>query len=67
MGLAEDMKWIRGHASDLQNKYPDMYVAIYKGKVIAANKDLNKVYEKVRKYGEQVIIKYVFSGDFFVL
>jgi len=66
-GLAQDIKWLREHAQELQNKYPDMYVAVYNGKVVAADKDLKKVYEKARPYGERAIIKYVFPGDLFVL
>jgi hypothetical protein len=65
--LVQDMKWIREHAKELQTKYPDTYIAVHKGKVIAADKDLKKVYEKARIYGENVIVKYVFSGDLFVL
>ncbi len=66
-GLAEDMKWIRGHARGLQKSYPDMYIAVHNCKVIAADKDLKKVYEKARPYGEKAVIKYVFSEDLFVL
>lgn len=65
--IADDMKWIRENARELQSSYPDMYIAVYDGKVVAADKDLKKVYEKARPYGERAIIKYVFSGDLFVL
>lgn len=65
--LAQDIRWLRKHSQELQDKYPDMYVAVYSGKVIAADKDLRKVYEKARPYGERAIIKYVFPGDLFVL
>lgn len=65
--LARDIRWLREHAQELQDKYPDMYVAVYDGGVIAADKDLKKVYDKARPYGERAIIKYVFPGDLFVL
>lgn len=65
--VAEDIRWIRQHTNELQQKYPDMYVAVYKGKVIAADKDMRKVYEAARPYGEKAIVKFVFSGDLFVL
>jgi len=65
--LAEDVKWLREHSLELQEKYPDMYIAVFNGKVIAADKDLKKVYDKARPYGERAIIKYIFSGDLFVL
>jgi hypothetical protein len=62
-----DIKWIREHSQKLQEKYPDMYVAVYKGKVVAADKEFRKVCEKTRSLGEKAIIKYVFSGDLVVL
>lgn len=65
--IARDMRWMREHAGELQSSYPDMYVAVHDGKVVAADKDLKKVYDKARPYGERAIIKYVFSGDLFVL
>lgn len=65
--LAEDVKWLREHSLELQERYPGMYIAVFKGKVIAADKDLKKVYDKARPYGERAIIKYIFSGDLFVL
>lgn len=65
--IAQGLKWINEHIRELQEKYPDMYIAVYRGKIIAADKDLKKVCERARPYGENVIIKYVFSGDPFVL
>ena len=65
--LAQDIKWLRRHSQELQEKYPDMYVAVCDGKVIVSDKDLKKVYDKARPYGEKAIIKYVPSGDLFVL
>lgn len=65
--LTSDVKWIRDHHSELQKKYPDMYVAIYEGEVVAADKEFGKVYEKVVRLGVDAIIKYVFSGDLIVL
>ena len=66
-GLTSDVKWIRDHHLELQQKYPDMYVAVYKGEVVAAHKEFGKVYEKVEKIGVDAVIKYVFSGDLIVL
>jgi len=65
--LVNDIRWIREHSQKLQEKYPDMYVAVYNGKVVAADKEIRKVCEKVRSLGEKAIIKYVFSGDLVVL
>ncbi|MEM2212481.1 MAG: DUF5678 domain-containing protein [Candidatus Bathyarchaeia archaeon] len=65
--IADDMRWIRENARELQSNYPDMYIAVYNGKVVAADKDLKRVYEIARPYSEKAIIKYVFSEDLFVL
>lgn len=65
--LVNDIKWIREHSQKLQEKYPNMYVAVYNGNVVAADKEFRKVCEKVRSLGEKAIIKYVFSGDLVVL
>jgi len=65
--LAEDVKWLREHSLELQERYPGMYIAVFEGRVIAADKDLKNVYDKARPYGERAIIKYIFSGDLFVL
>jgi hypothetical protein len=60
VGFAEDMKWMREHARELRSKYPDMYVAVYEDGVVAADKDLKKVYEKAQPFGDRAIIKYFF-------
>ena len=44
-----------------------MYVAVYNGKVVAADREFGKVYEKVKQLGEKAIIEYIFSGDLVVL
>jgi len=65
--LAEDVKWLREHSLELQERYPGMYIAVSKGEVVAADKDLRKVYNKARPHGERAIIKYIFSRDLIVL
>jgi uncharacterized protein YlzI (FlbEa/FlbD family) len=65
--IAQEIRWLREHYQELQEKYPDMYVAIYEGKVIAADRDFGKVYEKARPYGDKVVIEYISSGDLVVL
>jgi len=65
--LAEDFRWLREHAQELQGKYPNMYIAVYKGKVVAADREFGNVCEEAKRYGENAIIKYVFSGDLVVL
>jgi len=66
-GLTSDVMWIKDHHLELRQKYPDMYVAVYKSKVVVAHREFGKVYEKVEKIGVDAVIKYVFSGDLIVL
>jgi len=66
-GLVDDIKWLRAHSQELQDRYPNMYVAVYKGRIIAADKNFGKVYEKAKPYGDKALIEFVFSGDLIVL
>jgi len=65
--IAQDIRWLREHSQELQEKYPDMYVAVYKGKVIAVDKEFGRVYKKVKELGEKAVVEYIFSGDLVVL
>ena len=60
----EDLKWIGEHYSDLQRKYPDMYIAVRGGKVLAAGKKFGEVYDKAKKLvGEKdFAIDYMLTG-----
>ncbi len=53
---SEDQKWISEHHHELAEKYPDQWVAVFNGEVIAAGKNLGEV-EKVahEKTGERDI------------
>lgn len=39
----EDTDWIAAHLPELRRSYPDQWVAVYRGEVIAAGKDLAEV------------------------
>jgi hypothetical protein len=39
----EDEKWMSEHSRELQEKYPDQWVAVVKGEVVAAGKNLAEV------------------------
>jgi len=70
MGYREDVEWIRRHYEELQEKYPGMYVAVHRGRVIAASKDYSEVVKLAsRKIAsiKDLAIDYVDSGDLFVL
>ena len=45
----KDRDWAHKHLNDLAREYPDLWVAIYKKKVVASGKNL----AEVKKMGEQ--------------
>ena len=67
-GVVKDLEWLNAHYSELQKAYPNMYVAVKEGKVVAYGKDFGKVYDEAReKVGEGFIVGYILSGEPFVL
>jgi hypothetical protein len=66
MGIVriEDLKWIGDHYSELQRKYPDMYIAVKDCKVIAMGKRFGEVYDKAKKLAgeENFVIDYMLTG-----
>ncbi len=60
----QDLKWIGEHYAELQKKYPDMYIAVKGGKVLAAGKKFGDVYDKAKKLvGENnFAIDYMLTG-----
>ncbi|MEW5759868.1 MAG: DUF5678 domain-containing protein [Candidatus Thermoplasmatota archaeon] len=44
-----DQKWGFANLSKLRRKYPDMWVSIFRKRVIIADKDLGKVEEETKK------------------
>jgi hypothetical protein len=66
--VIKDFEWLNSHYSELQKIYPNMYVAVKDGKVVAYGKEFGKVYDEAReKVGENFIMDYILSGDLFVL
>jgi len=66
MGIVqiEDLKWIGEHYSELQRKYPDMYIAVKDGKVIVVGRKFGEVYDKAKKIvgEEDFAIDYMLTG-----
>jgi len=66
MGIAqiEDLKWIGEHYSELQRKYPNMYIAVKDGKVIVVGREFGEVYDKAKKIAgeEDFAIDYMLTG-----
>jgi len=67
-GVVKDLEWLNAHYSELQKAYPNMYVAVKEGKVVAYGKDFGKVYDEAKeKVGEGFIVGYILSGEPFIL
>jgi len=45
----DDRDWAYEHLNDLAKEYPDLWVAVYKRKVVASGKNL----AEVKKFGEE--------------
>ncbi len=68
MAIARDFKWIGEKYSELQRKYPDQYVAIKNGKVVAHGRDVKRVYNSAkRKVKKGFVTEYILSGQPYVL
>jgi len=64
----KDFEWLNSHYSELQKAYPNMYVAVKDGKVVAYGKEFGKVYDEAKgRVGEEFMIDYILSGEPFVL
>ena len=67
-GVVKDLEWLNAHYSELQKAYPNMYVAVKDGKVVAYGREFGKVYDEAReKVGEGFIVGYILSGEPFIL
>ncbi|MFQ6120801.1 MAG: DUF5678 domain-containing protein [Methanosarcinales archaeon] len=62
----EDSKWIRNNYVELRTKYSDMYIAVFRKKVIAASEHFNEMYTKAKKISEHFVTSQVI-GDSRVL
>ncbi len=68
MAIGRDFKWIGEKYSKLQRKYPNQYVAIKDGKVVAHGRDIKRVYSSAkRKVKKGFVTEYILSGQPFVL
>ncbi len=63
-----DFEWLNTHYSELQKRYPRMYVAVKDGKVIAYGREFGKVHDEAKKkVGKGFIMGYILSGEPFAL
>ena len=59
-GAIKDFEWLNSHYSEFQKNYPNMYVAVKDGKVVAYGKEFGKVYEEAReRVNKEFMIDYI--------
>jgi len=61
----DDAKWSRRHATELWEKYPEMWIAIVNKKVVAFGKNLSKVEDLAQKKtrAKYPVIEFVDGGS----
>ncbi len=68
MSTSQDYKWITQRYSELQRKYPNRYVAVKNGRVVASGREFGRVYDAaIRKVKKDFVTGYILSGEPFVL
>jgi len=61
-----DFEWIDQHYAELQQRYPNMYIAVKDGEVLSANREYGKMYDEALKKSVDFVTDYIFSGEPFV-
>jgi hypothetical protein len=61
----EDWRWVDEHMSDLIRQYPDQWVAVHGGRVLAAGPDLGDVAAAARQRCESddIVFELIHSGS----
>jgi hypothetical protein len=67
----EDMLWIEREFDNLQARYPDEFIAVYRSKVIAHGADHSKVIAQTRAVAatdvSEIAIKFIPADEFAVV
>ena len=50
----DDSKWVRENATELAQKYPDMWIAVLDKEVVIASQDLGEVFRVARQKAGEV-------------
>ncbi len=68
LSTTQDYNWLTKRYSELQGKYPNQYVAVKNGKVVAHGHELTKVYYNAkRKVRKNFVTEYILASEPFVL
>ena len=67
MSRGKDFEWVSEHYGELQGRYPNMYIAVKDGKVLAADREYGKARDAASKKSSNFATAYILSGEPFVL
>jgi hypothetical protein len=58
-------RWICDHIDDLVEQYPDQWIAVHEGRVLAAGRDLGEVAAAARakSHADDIVFDFVNSGS----
>jgi len=67
----EDMMWINQQFEDLKARYPDEFIAVYRGEVIAHGADHSRVIAQAQARLDieisEIAVKFIPAGEFAVV
>lgn len=66
----ENSVWLEENLKNLQQKYPDVFVAVYKKDVVAHNKDYKMLINFLRKqYNniDTIVIEFIHGTDYYLV
>jgi hypothetical protein len=64
--FSKDANWLHDHYDELQERYPDHWVAVYNEKVVAASSDIDEMFAELKKknvLATKAYIKYLSTED----
>ncbi len=65
--MNENRIYLDKYSEDLRKKYPDMYVAVFKGKIVGNDPDMKKLIVHMRKkFGniDTILIEFISGEDY---
>lgn len=66
MSIREDLRWVREHYEELQEKYPDRFIAVFGKRVVAFGRTYHEVSTELERElpTAEAVIEFVESGTY---
>ena len=49
--FSKDARWFNNHEGDITREYPDMFVAVYRERVVGSGEDMNQLVKNLHSLG----------------